>query len=179
MGVMEAERAFSLNVIGAFADLVSGRIDAAITEVLGSRGETGAALITMLHEPGLNIKHLSATLGIRSPSAVELVDRLCREGLVARDSAPDRRQVRLRLTAEGTRTAQRILAARETAIRDLTYELSTAQLDALREAAAEVLRCSADSPVSGDRICRRCDEPVCPDEACPVASALCTGRSGE
>jgi len=79
------------------------------------------ALLAIKGNPGgeaLNIREISERLLVRHHSAVELVDRLARMGMVERESDPDdRRRVLVRLTAEG----QRRLAA-----------LSQAHLDELR-----------------------------------------------
>jgi len=79
------------------------------------------ALLAIKSNPGreaLNIREISERLLIRHHSAVELVDRLARMGMVEREPDPhDRRRVQVRLTVQG----QRRLAA-----------LSQAHLDELR-----------------------------------------------
>jgi DNA-binding MarR family transcriptional regulator len=57
----------------------------------------------------ITINDLAQQLLIRHHSAVGLVDRLERQGLVARESSPlDRRKVHLRLTAKGDRVLERL-----------------------------------------------------------------------
>lgn len=57
----------------------------------------------------LTINDLAQELMIRHNSAVGLVDRLARQGLVAREPSPeDRRKVQLVLTARGDRLLERL-----------------------------------------------------------------------
>jgi DNA-binding MarR family transcriptional regulator len=57
-----------------------------------------------------SIGHVARGLLIKHNSAVELVDRLVRQGLVdRRDSPQDRRKVELRVTPKGRRTLERLV----------------------------------------------------------------------
>jgi DNA-binding MarR family transcriptional regulator len=63
-------------------------------------------------EQPASISHVAKGLLIKHNSAVELVDRLVRQGLVdRRDSPQDRRKVDLRLTSKGHRTLDRLVHA--------------------------------------------------------------------
>jgi DNA-binding MarR family transcriptional regulator len=60
-------------------------------------------------ERRITINDLAQQLLIRHNSAVGLVDRLEKQGLIARESSPlDKRKVHLRLTAKGDRVLERL-----------------------------------------------------------------------
>ncbi len=85
------------------------------------------ALLALKGFPGrdeITIGELAERLQIRHHSAVELVDRLCSEGLVRRESSPvDRRQVRIALTARGGVFLERLSAAHKDELRRITPSL--------------------------------------------------------
>lgn len=75
----------------------------------------GAALLHKLAAGGdsLRITDLAEMLGVDAPTVTRKVQQLEREELVVRQSDPDdRRATRIRLTAAGRRTLQRVLKAR-------------------------------------------------------------------
>jgi DNA-binding MarR family transcriptional regulator len=61
-------------------------------------------------EPTVGI--LAARLRVRHHSAVELIDRAERNGLVSRERSANGRYVRVQLTSKGTQTLERAVAAR-------------------------------------------------------------------
>jgi DNA-binding MarR family transcriptional regulator len=63
------------------------------------------------HAPGLRLTDLADRLLVRPPSVTGAVDRLQRDGLVARAASPgDRRVTRVRLTGRGRRLVQKVQA---------------------------------------------------------------------
>ena len=79
----------------------------------GLSGQQYHALLTLraagMAKPA-SIGHVAKGLLIKHNSAVELVDRLVRQGLVdRRDSPQDRRKVDLRVTPKGRRTLDRLV----------------------------------------------------------------------
>ena len=72
----------------------------------------------------VSISALAEQLLIRHNSAVGLVDRLYKQGLVARDVAPnDARKVHLRLTARGTKVLERLASVHRTELRRIGPQL--------------------------------------------------------
>jgi len=79
---------------------------------------------------GLTVGALATHLRLRPHSAVGLVDRLARHGLVRRErSADDRREVRVRLTARGERRLAGLAAAHREELRRLAPALRSLLAD--------------------------------------------------
>ncbi|MBC8863189.1 MarR family transcriptional regulator, partial [Escherichia coli] len=68
----------------------------------------------------LTIDALARQLMLVHSSAVRLAERMVQEGLAAREPGDDKRTVVLTLTEAGHDAVQQVLAARGTAIADLT-----------------------------------------------------------
>ncbi len=85
------------------------------------------ALLALKGFPGrdeITIGELAERLQVRHHSAVELVDRLCTEGLVRRESSRvDRRQVRIALTPRGLRFLERLSASHKDELRRIAPSL--------------------------------------------------------
>lgn len=85
------------------------------------------ALLALKGFPGrdeITIGELAERMQIRHHSAVELVDRLCAEGLVRRKaSTADRRQVRITLTARGLQSLERLSASHKDELRRIAPSL--------------------------------------------------------
>jgi DNA-binding MarR family transcriptional regulator len=75
-------------------------------------------------ERRVTINDLAQQLLIRHHSAVGLVDRLEKQGLVARESSPlDKRKVHLRLTAKGDRLLERLAEVHQEELRRIAPQL--------------------------------------------------------
>jgi DNA-binding MarR family transcriptional regulator len=73
---------------------------------------------------GLTVGELAETMHLRHHSAVGLVDRLTRRGLLRRKIDPqDRRRVRVRLTARGKRVVERLAIVHRDELRRLRSPL--------------------------------------------------------
>lgn len=87
-------------------------------------------------DTGLTVGELAEHLGLRHHSAVGLVDRLEKHGLVVRhQSSSDRRQVHVTLTAAGRRVLERLTSAHRDELRRIGPEL-TALIDRISSAGA-------------------------------------------
>ena len=72
----------------------------------------------------ITINDLAQQLLIRQNSAVGLVDRLEKQGLMARESSPlDKRKVHLRLTAKGDRILERLAGVHQEELRRIGPQL--------------------------------------------------------
>jgi DNA-binding MarR family transcriptional regulator len=158
------------NLLGAHALVATDRMRRAAGMELSS-----AAVLSALETfaDGASIDDLRRVLGLSHSGGVRIVRRLAARGLIAREPDPaDRRAVRLHLTAEGRRTARRVLADRRETLAELLAPLGqreTAELERLLE---RLLAAVTDDREAANRICRLCDPDVCghPDR-CPVTQA--------
>jgi DNA-binding MarR family transcriptional regulator len=94
-------------------------------------------------------------LGLNSGSMTRMLDRLEQKGLILRNRCPDdRRQVRLALTADGQRLADRLPQVGAAAMNELVGALQADELKTLESLLAKVLL-SAGDPLTtrrfGDR----------------------------
>ena len=92
---------------------------------VGVSPEQVSLLVAIKYAPGIGLRDLAARERISPPAMTRHVDRLERDGLVARTpSQADRRRVGLALTAEGQRVLRRVRSRRTawlaTRLRDLT-----------------------------------------------------------
>jgi len=92
---------------------------------VGVSPEQVSLLVAIKYAPGIGLRDLAARERISPPAMTRHVDRLERDGLVARTpSQADRRRVGLALTAEGRRVLHRVRSRRTawlaTRLRDLT-----------------------------------------------------------
>lgn len=71
-------------------------------------------MAALLARPGLTVTGLAEACLLQQPTATKLLDRMARDGLVARaPDARDRRVVRIALTPDGEARATELLAAAE------------------------------------------------------------------
>jgi DNA-binding MarR family transcriptional regulator len=166
---------FTANLVTAFADRLAELMGNAAAETAGSRGEATAAIIALRHEPGMSIRRLADVLGIAQPTCVTMTERLRETGLVDRRSGPDARTAALFLTAEGSRSARNLLRARHRIAERALSALDSGTRTTVHAALVSMLESLTTDRVTGDHICRRCDEFSCPDELCPVERALRSG----
>jgi len=158
-----ARRAFAANVLGTFALTVTDRLGIATRRAAGHGANAPAALVTLLWYPDRPISFLADRLRISHPGAVQLVDRLERDGLVERIPAYDGRTKLLALTDDGHDAALDVLTERRDLLERAVSALDDAQVGAL-----------ADDLLTSEFMCRMCDELACPDARCPVERAQST-----
>jgi DNA-binding MarR family transcriptional regulator len=111
---------------------------------VGVSPEQVSLLVAIKYAPGIGLRELAARERISPPAMTKHVDRLERDGLVARTpSQADRRRVGLALTAEGQRVLRRVRSRRTawlaTRLRDLTPD-ELAALAAAVEPLSRLLR---------------------------------------
>jgi DNA-binding MarR family transcriptional regulator len=92
---------------------------------VGISPEQVGLLVAIKYTPGIGARDLAARERISPPAMTKHVDRLERDGLVARTPSPaDRRRVGLTLTEKGQRVLRRVRSRRTawlaTRLRDLT-----------------------------------------------------------
>lgn len=166
-----ADRAFTANVLGTLALTVVDRVGLGSARATSHGANGPAALVTLLWYPDRPIAFLAARLRISHPGAVQLVDRLERDGLVERIPAEDGRTKLLALTDAGERTALAVLAARRDVLERAVSALDDEQVAAFADAAEAMLEALADTLLTSEFMCRMCDELACPDARCPVERA--------
>ena len=170
----KADRAFAANVLGTFSLTVSDRLGIATRSAAGHGANAPAALVTLLWYPDRPIAFLADRLRISHPGAVQLVDRLERDGLVERVPAYDGRTKLLALTDRGHEAALDVLAERRELLDRAVSSLDDAQVGALVGAVGAMLEALTDDLLTSEFMCRMCDELACPDARCPVERAQAT-----
>lgn len=160
------------NLLGALAlALADG-----MSEEVEARAEHGtaapAALVTIGISPGGSINALAQTIGLTHSATVRLVDRLAADELVERRGGEDRRTVGLYLTRSGIARRRAILKGRNKILAKALSPLCNDQKTMLTELMEILLRGLTQNRIHADIICRLCDEDVCPQEDCPVESAV-------
>ncbi|HZD68391.1 MAG TPA: MarR family transcriptional regulator [Actinomycetes bacterium] len=130
-----------------------------------------AALVTLLERGRLTVEWLRRIVGLSHSATVRLVDRLAADGLVVRAPGPDRRSVRVELTAAGWHEAERIRCKRETTLASLLAQLSQSERSAFSCAAEKLLAAATEDRWGARSICRLCAHAVCAVAGCPVDEA--------
>lgn len=105
------------------------------TRDVGVSPEQVSLLVTIKYEPGIGVRQLAARERVSPPAMSNHVDRLERDGLVARTpSAADRRRVGLTLTDEGQRVLRRVRSRRTAWLATRLNGLTQDQLAAIDNA---------------------------------------------
>jgi len=107
---------------------------------VGVSPEQVSLLVAIKYAPGIGLRELAARERVSPPAMTKHVDRLERDGLVARTpSAEDRRRVGVSLTEEGQRVLRRVRSRRTAWLAQRLRGLNPKELEAV-EAAVEPLR---------------------------------------
>lgn len=156
------------NWVGSLASA----IDAQVAQGAGEHGGTVmGALLTCSYFPDMTVGELAGVLGLTGSGAVRLVDRLERDGLVARQ-ARQGRLVTVRLTARGRRLAAGLQRRRLAVIDGLLSPLTQQERTELAGMLGKVLHDAGLPAAQARRACRFCDHQRCDGEACPVGRSL-------
>lgn len=108
-------------------------------------------LMALWNEDGLNVVELGRRAGLEPSTMTGLLDRLERDGIVARQPDPaDRRAQRIALTAEGRRLRKPVLEAVERTLGKATRGFSQKQLTMGREFLRGFLANMQDARRGGD-----------------------------
>jgi DNA-binding MarR family transcriptional regulator len=106
---------------------------------VGVSPEQVSLLVAIKYSPGIGVRELAARERVSPPAMSNHVDRLERDGLVARTpSVDDRRRVGLALTDEGQRLLRRVRSRRTAWLSSRLGKLTPEELAAV-EAAVEPL----------------------------------------
>jgi DNA-binding MarR family transcriptional regulator len=106
---------------------------------VGVSPEQVSLLVAIKYEPGIGVRELAARERVSPPALSNHIDRLERDGLVARtQSAGDRRRVGLTLTEDGQRVLRKVRSRRTAWLVKRLEGLSPEELAAV-EAAVEPL----------------------------------------
>ena len=145
-----------------------------------ARSISGAAALSalgdFLERPSIDL--LGQVLGLTSSGTVRLVDRLERDGLVAREGGVDGRVTTVALTPAGRRAARRVAAARAEVLAAALAQLEPSERADLDRLLGRVLVGMIRGPGATRWMCRLCDTGACGRERgeCPVANE--TGAVG-
>jgi MarR family transcriptional regulator, negative regulator of the multidrug operon emrRAB len=169
-----SDRGFAANLLGTLALTITDRVGIGTAQAARHGGGTPAALLCLWWYPDRPIAFLAARLRISHPGAVQLVDRLAEDGLAERVPAVDGRTKLLALTDRGRAAAAAVLQARGAVLQRAVDVLDDEQLRALSGAVEAMLEALSDTLLTGEYMCRMCDELSCPDARCPVERATPT-----
>ncbi|HEX7050220.1 MAG TPA: MarR family winged helix-turn-helix transcriptional regulator [Longimicrobiales bacterium] len=163
------------NLLGALSLAVVDRTFDAIAEA-GGESETAAVALSALYHflDRPTIDGLRRVLGLTSSGTVRLVDRLEAAGWVKRGPAADGRATTVLLTASGRRIAERVSAARASALERALSVLSPAERRQFEELASILLVGLMRGPGAVRWLCRLCDMGACgwASGGCPVRNAV-------
>jgi DNA-binding MarR family transcriptional regulator len=165
------DRAYAANVLGTLALTITDRVGIGTSRAAGRGAHASAALVTLQWYPDRPIAFLADRLRITHPGAVQLVDRLERDGLVERIPGEDGRTKLLALSTKGERVAADVLAERRAVLDRAVSALSDDQVAAAADAIGSMLEALTDTLLTSEYMCRICDELACPDARCPVERA--------
>lgn len=161
-----------LNVVGALVVALYDELTESFAEAGVPNSSVASALATLHSDPGDGIDALSRVLGLTASGAVRLVCGLADRGLIDKRPGRDGRAVSLHLTRAGNRLAERVLAKRRHHIRAALAGLSAAEQREFGELSGRIVAKLTRKREGADRICRLCDDSVCPDRHCPVEQAV-------
>ena len=125
------DRAFTANLLGTLALTIVDRVGIGSARVARHGANAPAALVTLLWYPDRPIAFLADRLRITHPGAVQLVDRLARDGLVDRIPGEDGRTKLLALSDRGERVAHLVLDERRQVLDRAVSALDDAQVVAV------------------------------------------------
>lgn len=150
-----------MNLLGVVGLAVADRVREATEQACAAGGAAAAVLVHLQAHPDDTIADLAATVGVGGSGGVRLVDRLVGQGLLTRVAGPSGRTVAVRLTPEGTATADRVLAARRAAIGSVLTDLDAAAQDDLEELLGALTTTLSGRGPAAYRTCRLCDRAAC------------------
>jgi MarR family transcriptional regulator, negative regulator of the multidrug operon emrRAB len=156
------------NLLGALAVAIADNMNASSQELIEFKGEAASALVQIGTVSNLTISKLSKPLSLSHSATVRVVSKLVSKGLVSKNSNDDAREVALRLTDRGVALMEKILASKNAAIKAIISPFSRDERKTLEAFLCRMLKQTPKSDDDTLRICRMCDERVCPQDTCPV-----------
>jgi DNA-binding MarR family transcriptional regulator len=176
------------NLLGAVALGIHDDVTRALEGATGLSGSGPTALLALDEFlGGANVGRLADALGLTHSGAVRLVAQLEDDGLATRDTGRDRRNVEVRLTAEGRRRASRARAARHSMVRRIVAGLSPTEASRLEVLVSGLVvagvqdRMRVRAAGRGEAWwCRMCDFTACgrADGRCPAQTTAEQGLAG-
>lgn len=166
------QKRYLTNLLGSLSLAMMDDVEAAVEDTTGFAGEASAILVTIGSEPGRSIGFVARVVGLSHSGAVRTVDKLQKEGLIAKCAGRDARTSALSLTPKGRRRMKQVLAAREAALVSVLHDFSADELTVLSGYFGRLLKRLTWDDVRGDAICRLCDDAVCRSIGCPVDDAV-------
>lgn len=158
-----------VNLLGVAALAATDRMRAAVEAELGAGGAAPAALVHLHHHGGAAVVDLGRVLGLSQPGAVRLVEALVGRQLVRRGAGADRRTHALTLTSAGHRAAERVLAARRSALAELLAGLDDPGREQLQAALGQLVGTLTEDFSASLGICRLCERRACRQPpGCPL-----------
>lgn len=158
-----------LNLLAAAALAINDTMAEMILRETGLQASLPAAVTTVAQYPGISVEGLRRILGITHSACVRLVDSAYAQGLMRRDRGQTKRDIGLHLTARGKNTWNILRRSRAHAAEMALGDLTAAERQNLEMFLEKILRSMTEDRQQGDKICRLCDESVCPERTCPVA----------
>ena len=156
------------NWVGALVSMVDMRLAA----VGGDHGSTDiGAVLTCFSFPDVTVSELGKVLGLTNSGAVRLVNRLERDGLLARQERQGR-VVTVKLTDHGRRLAKDLQRRRLAVVDDLLSSLVLDERQQLAVMLDKVLHDARLEPEQARRACRFCDHRCCDGDACPIGRSV-------
>ena len=164
-------KAKSANLLGALALAASDRARETITHATGC-SETAAATLSALDQflERPSVDYVSKVVGLSQSGAVRLIDRLERDGLVARGVGEDGRVTAISLTAAGRKLARRIESSRLESLDAVLAPLTEAELGSFAKLTGKLLVGMMRKPGATRWMCRLCELSACerPLGNCPI-----------
>ncbi|MEU4344358.1 MarR family transcriptional regulator [Nocardia sp. NPDC023852] len=159
------------NLLGAAALAVTDLMLEGVTELSGVGPSAASALVVLTVSPGLNGTELGRRVGLSQPASARMVDALVSRQLAERRPGQGR-EIAIRLTRRGRRTAADILAARSGRLAQALAVLDPAERAILSGLLDKVLTGLYAEIGNADLLCRLCDRASCTTDAiCPVGQA--------
>lgn len=151
------------NVLGALATVVSDEIGRRVVATGGVPSTTDAAALSALGQflDGATVDRVHQVLGVTPSGAVRLVDRLAEADLASRGPGPDKRSRAIRLTDDGHRRSDAVVATRSAYLLALTADLSAEEVTTLRDLLGRVMAAVVTRKDGGAWTCRLCDLAAC------------------
>lgn len=158
----------ALNIFGAFGLLLADRVFAAIDGQKELSRQEGIALIQIgLFSP--SFAKLEASLRLTQSATSRLVDKLAAKGLAAKKpKSEDPREKSLYLTRQGEECMQKILQARQSALREIFEVLDPEERVRLLALVSKIFATNINDKQESDRVCRMCNLAECPQDRCPA-----------
>jgi len=163
-------QASHLNQIAAFARGLTLHIEKALQASFNRSLSELTALVSIQNCEQFHIGWLAETLSVEHSSAVRVVDRLERDGLISRLAKDSQKKVGLKTTESGSTLAKSVLAIREQATKSYLAPLGMKQQGDLAKILQLVIKTQTRTEVDLYRHCALCNESICAN--CVAGSGL-------